>query len=696
SRLDPSKKIRPFAKGTGQCRSRSTHLPVGLKSIGMSALTKERKPKKPHYIPRPPGKPFKYHCFQCPFTCNEKSHLFNHMKYNLCRNSLSLLSKKAKSPIPNTAMEVSSATATTDTPVDVSDEVSDDMKDISEVQQTDVHVQKHFQRGSSPENEIHSSTDASETVTSSSTGEERPTSASESCEKEGHLSSAATLPSAFLTLPAFHEEAPSSKPEWSLPNPVAHVYNPVPIRQAFLADPEIADHKLEKQPENTGPVYQGLEYAPYTYSPHLYPIHPSFSPYILPGNFYSHFPSPQIPPQIPPYILDTQRVHPLLPGQVLPVHTLPTYSTIDPYYRLCSSATSLSYSMYHPPDQTHLTSLPYPPLGHSILGVHRGYLGNTRPDGFHSSNLYYDQYMTTQTGMLHQGHMLEPDARVGQDEVQMSPRVGCSAAGSPDRPSAKNHNQKDHNSQTSTHGSGMAAQHSQTDERNAATPPAKDGMVQDQSPKHPESSTPSTTEEETSPLNLSKTEQTRLTSGHPESSLEIPLNLSLKTCSSTPPSQTQSQAPLQTAEASQGALDTTAPQDQEDPTDEQKQTAAFALCQLAQCSLPNPIQPSETSAQHANTSSDEGPNIDQTLYASASGSPTDTSQETVETASGSSATSERPSPEAAMDVTACAEGDVTGFPSSSTVKAKRSGTQNAKRRQDPAPSRRILRKRLRC
>ena len=54
----------------------------------------ERKPKRPHYIPRPPGKPFKYQCFQCPFTCNEKSHLFNHMKYNLCKNSISLVSLK--------------------------------------------------------------------------------------------------------------------------------------------------------------------------------------------------------------------------------------------------------------------------------------------------------------------------------------------------------------------------------------------------------------------------------------------------------------------------------------------------------------------------------------------------------------------------------------------------------------------------
>ncbi|KAK2508959.1 hypothetical protein MC885_018444 [Smutsia gigantea] len=58
---------------------------------GPGARVRARKPKKPHYIPRPWGKPYKYKCFQCPFTCLEKSHLYNHMKYSLCKNSLSLL-----------------------------------------------------------------------------------------------------------------------------------------------------------------------------------------------------------------------------------------------------------------------------------------------------------------------------------------------------------------------------------------------------------------------------------------------------------------------------------------------------------------------------------------------------------------------------------------------------------------------------
>ncbi|XP_063077548.1 proline-rich protein 35 [Engraulis encrasicolus] len=64
---------------------------VGSVSCVGAGKHKERKPKKPHYIPRPWGKPYNYKCFQCPFTCMEKSHLYNHMKYSLCKNSLSLL-----------------------------------------------------------------------------------------------------------------------------------------------------------------------------------------------------------------------------------------------------------------------------------------------------------------------------------------------------------------------------------------------------------------------------------------------------------------------------------------------------------------------------------------------------------------------------------------------------------------------------
>uniref|UniRef100_A0A8C3X6G8 Proline rich 35 n=1 Tax=Catagonus wagneri TaxID=51154 RepID=A0A8C3X6G8_9CETA len=64
---------------------------AGSCRLGPGARARARKPKKPHYIPRPWGKPYNYKCFQCPFTCLEKSHLYNHMKYSLCQDSLSLL-----------------------------------------------------------------------------------------------------------------------------------------------------------------------------------------------------------------------------------------------------------------------------------------------------------------------------------------------------------------------------------------------------------------------------------------------------------------------------------------------------------------------------------------------------------------------------------------------------------------------------
>ncbi|XP_058141563.1 proline-rich protein 35 [Dasypus novemcinctus] len=64
---------------------------AGSCRAGAGVRARARKPKKPHYIPRPWGKPYNYKCFQCPFTCLEKSHLYNHMKYSLCKDSRSLL-----------------------------------------------------------------------------------------------------------------------------------------------------------------------------------------------------------------------------------------------------------------------------------------------------------------------------------------------------------------------------------------------------------------------------------------------------------------------------------------------------------------------------------------------------------------------------------------------------------------------------
>ncbi|CAM9394216.1 unnamed protein product [Lampetra planeri] len=62
-----------------------------IPSPGTADVSVNKKvPKKPHYIPRPCGKPYNYKCFQCPFTCMAKSHLYNHMKYSLCKYSVSV------------------------------------------------------------------------------------------------------------------------------------------------------------------------------------------------------------------------------------------------------------------------------------------------------------------------------------------------------------------------------------------------------------------------------------------------------------------------------------------------------------------------------------------------------------------------------------------------------------------------------
>lgn len=90
---------------------------------------KERKPKKPHYIPRPAGKPFRYQCFQCPFTCNQKSHLFNHMKYNLCDVSVSVSSRPGRREENSPSTHTDEDEEELEIPVDPSQEIPVDPSD---------------------------------------------------------------------------------------------------------------------------------------------------------------------------------------------------------------------------------------------------------------------------------------------------------------------------------------------------------------------------------------------------------------------------------------------------------------------------------------------------------------------------------------------------------------------------------------
>ncbi|XP_007234304.3 zinc finger protein 750 [Astyanax mexicanus] len=678
----------------------------------MSTSTKDRKPKKPHYIPRPPGKPFKYHCFQCPFTCNEKSHLFNHMKYNLCKNSLSLVSKKDNNPNNTNAnadtMEINTAIVTTEATM----EENVPVQEVSKVLQTGNDQLRNIpEKESMPTNE-----ETSKMLLEASEPESSPNDSGEQCsssEKERQFLHS----SAFSPIYSSPETIKSSKdnPEKTFSSPVPHLYNPIPIRkppQSFFSGPETVEDisNLQKPTEATGPLYQGLEYSSYSFSPQVYPIHPSFSPYILPGSFcnYNPFPSSS---QIPPYVLDSQRLHPLFPGQVMPIHPYPSYPTMDHYYRSCHSTPFLSYSM---------TSAPYPAMDHSILGTRP-----SRPDGFQSSNPYLDPYMMAQRAM-HQHHLQEHSvgAGVGVDqpikEALMSPRVGCSAAGSPDRPSAINHNQKDqknqnfNNFQKPSNRSAMVVQQSQSGESAATTDSSEDVPGQDNSTTHLSTSPTPKSAEDSAPLNLSKKERSPETT---PSHLEIPLNLSLKPLSSRPPSETQFQSPPPMQEDTQRITDTVAPEDQEEQTiDEQKQTAAFALCQLAQCDPLTEMRSLEVNphfSKNSNSSVDDDLAKDQTISTPPT-SPRETSThrqisttEMDKTALDISETiknnsSEISRPESTLDANCsepCAE-DATVISSKDKVdhrlkEAERGQTPNVKRKRDPAPSKRILRKRRR-
>ncbi|XP_026883404.2 zinc finger protein 750 [Electrophorus electricus] len=708
----------------------------------MSSPMKERKPKKPHYIPRPPGKPFKYHCFQCPFTCNEKSHLFNHMKYDLCKNSLSLLSKPLKSATHSSPMETSRGTMTSETLPhnSVSVQINDDSKGSTHIQHRDTHVSmlNNEKRSDTPEKEVisptekipkmHADESKTESLSNSGGGQYNLSTlkTDDSCEKEGQETT--THSSAFSPISTFQEEVTSTtdKPERSAPYPVPHIYNPVPIRKtsSFLSGRQSLDRKLQNQAKETGTLCQSPEYPAYTIPYHLYPVHPHYSPYILPGSFYDH----PLAPQIPPYIMETLRGQPLLPGQPLPFHSFSRFHTAEQYYRFFNSTPSVSYSMYHLPDQSSLTCPRYPEMGHRIMGVHREFLGTERNDSFQNSNHNFDPYTLAQREYLFgQGQLLRAGVRVSQEnkEVQMSPRVGCSAAGSPDQPNTPDHPQKPLNA------SETGDPHSQSVTSNAPQLSAKDRSVQDYSTDPSESSTSGPAEDKTvrdgdlTPLNLSTKEKIIVTTPvlpntweHP---LERPLNLSHKLCSSSPHSQPQPQDPLHIKDTIEGIMDTPAERGQDrDYTDEQKQTAAFALCQLAQGNLPDRMQSSETNAYFnkdasvgaGNDLSNSGITSAAVLNNHISSKPADTSLDQDSSQKTGHIELDSPEPDNANSTSeplnlesAIADNSppystkIAALPSKpeakSQMKVTRYEARKVKRKSDSAPSSRVLRKRLR-
>lgn len=355
----------------------------------------ERKPKRPHYIPRPPGKPFKYQCFQCPFTCNEKSHLFNHMKYNLCKNSISLMSQKS-GQTPRQVKAVAKGV-----PV-----ISKDCPSPVEA------AQKSQEKNRAEESKAES-------------GEEREN-ADVRCE------SPVKKDSLNLTRPstAPEKENKESNEAKSLPRPSA--FSPVtPNRDTSDAFKTSVQHSEESQtPAKTfnhpgfhwGTISSSIPLKPFPppmvpeYPTYLLPDRPLYSSYYLPGN---HRPNETNPSSYQEEF-DSQR--PVVPQPITPPHSslFPTYAYCHPSY----TPTPLHYALYRPHELSMpLTGPRYIPLDlydHTLRSKDFDLYMHSRPNHSNHNASAQEQSEHRQSG---------------DQSTRQSPKEGCSALGSPDRPS---------------------------------------------------------------------------------------------------------------------------------------------------------------------------------------------------------------------------------------------------------------------
>ncbi|XP_015211888.2 zinc finger protein 750 [Lepisosteus oculatus] len=602
--------------------------------------TKERKPKKPHYIPRPPGKPFKYHCFQCPFTCNEKSHLFNHMKYNLCRNSITLVSEQDRSGKPAKPAAADPSLRVSAEPTDkhsipaAEESVSakdDALPEQRITEEPEEEAQSQRRRGSQ------SPTGSLQRDLKVRLPESRMDKQPEPIPR----------PSAFVPIAAHRpvdrtdnrDMPPFHKPEGPAPalsfKPT--YYHPSAAWRATpgFVPPEFS-HKSSPG-KVVGPTnYPSAvmpEYTPYIFAEH--PMTAIYQPYLIPGNPHEHEGTP-----FSSYFIDPQRS--MFP-HVFPAPTIPLPSPLPPSalenpYRLYQSvhqAPPIHYGMYRPP-HTHEPSfqdfptkslLPVEGYGRDVgAGECNRYPGSRSPATTDTHSKHAKDFPrpagSSATGSQEQG---------AESEMKMSPRAGCAASGSPDRPSPTGFTQNDpvSDSHHPAFESGRPHSHLPGDSlalKRIADPPSPPPAASQKDTRRPAESsaesrgqasntfdpcssqgTSETEEEDEVPLNLSKKHHvvegehvitlpvSRGSSpgtGDKHDMQDMPLNLSLRACASQskPPSPAScsleapphSPTPVQMERGSGGQYAPSSPQ--LESIDEQKQTAAFALCQLASSS----------------------------------------------------------------------------------------------------------------
>ncbi|XP_059891840.1 zinc finger protein 750 [Gadus macrocephalus] len=521
----------------------------------------ERKPKRPHYIPRPPGKPFKYQCFQCPFTCNEKSHLFNHMKYNLCKNSISLLSQKG-GQAPRQPKPLIKDTPPAPAPPKDSPPAQPKAGPGGPEQQES----KADELGSGDDNE---EVDVGCNSPIRKDGPEIPTEEKEIGENKE--ANAPTRPSAFSAVTPKRE------------NPEALAS---PVQRQPSEEQAVPPHSNRAFP--WGPIS-----APIPFKSFPSPIVPQYPSYLLSEHplLYSSYYLPESHGAGPPsFHADFLEQRPLVP-QAVPQ----TPPSLFPQYPFCPSlhlGHSLHYNLYRSPE----LSVPLPRSRFLDL-----YNPAFVPKG-------YELYMHQRDP---QGKPAEEDAgsqERGEDKApRLSPATGCSASGSPDRPIPSHDLQRD---AEAPHYTVLGEQQPDADRPRQTVKPVQtlrvdaskehteQGLLQSR-PLHADQRSNESTryssqslsgeyhgspserdyekagrEHSMAPLNLSTRAQEKDSvpcDERPGRALEedLPLNLSLRRslCGHDRPA------------APRLSPDTNS--DEEEPGDRQRQTAALALCQLA-------------------------------------------------------------------------------------------------------------------
>ncbi|XP_028267766.1 zinc finger protein 750 [Parambassis ranga] len=517
--------------------------------------TQERKPKRPHYIPRPPGKPFKYRCFQCPFTCNEKSHLFNHMKYNLCKNSISLVTQKNG----QTARQIK--TAAKEVPVKSKDCTNFQQAVQNNTPQTQGAEENNAERGDDSE-ELDVGCDLP--VNKDSPNVPKPNIFAQRENRESNEAKDLPRPSAFSPVTPNHEGAEVFK---SSVQQTEESQAPVPTfnQSAFpwgTISPPI--------PLKPFPTLLVPEYSPYFLSDR-----PLYPPYYLPNQHVNEPNSSSYQPEL----LDPQR--PVAQQQIASSSPFPPYP-----YRYCHTlhpGPPLPYTMYRP----HELSMPITGPRHLPLELYGPTLGSKD----------YDLYIHSHPSLNRPHTSAEEDSQQSGDKAtRLSPKEGCSALGSPDRPSQAHFIQKETQSTESqtTPQQGHRVTAMQLTRNDLRQEESEERLLQLRTEKVDGGSTESTQHssmsvlepcpnqesnqddntEDVAPLNLSTRNQDKENnqSDHRQSCSDtvkikgndVPLNLSLRDshCSSS------EDRPVR-------------PEELDDEPCDQRQTAALALCQLA-------------------------------------------------------------------------------------------------------------------